>query len=90
MSAELAQVADGCAYKVRSFTGYDVNGYCFRTTSHEQRMPNRRTTNTEVYMPGLDGVEYYGRLEEIYELNFGGIKPLKPVIFNGIGLIPRW
>lgn len=82
MSAELRQIADGCAYKVKSFTGYDVNGYRFRTTSHEQRMPNRRTTSTGVYTPGSDGVDYYGRLEEIYELNFGGSKPLSPVIFK--------
>jgi len=29
-----------------------------------------------------DGVEYYGRIEEIYELTFRGCKPLKPVIFK--------
>ena len=82
MSAELRQVADGCAYRVRSFTGYDVNGYRFHTTSHEQSRPNRRTTNTGVFTPGLDGVEYYGRIEGIYELMFHGCKPLNPVIFK--------
>jgi hypothetical protein len=82
MSAELRQVADGCAYRVNSFTGYDVNGYHFHTTRHEQSRPNRRTTNTGVFMPGLDGVEYYGRIEEIYELTFHGCKPLNPVIFK--------
>ena len=82
MSAELRQVGDGCAYRVRSFTGYDVNGYHFHTTSHEQSWPNRRTTNTRVFTPGFDGVEYYGRIEEIYELMFHGCKPLNPVIFK--------
>jgi hypothetical protein len=82
MSAELRQVADGCAYRVRSFTSYDVNGYRFHTTRHEQSRPNRRTTNTGVCTTGNDGVEYYGRIEEIYELNFGGCIPLNPVIFK--------
>ena len=82
MSAELRQVADGYAYRVKSFTGYDVNGYRFHTTSHEPSRPNQRTTNTGVFTQGLDGVEYYGRIEEIYELMFHGCKPLNPVIFK--------
>ena len=82
MSVELRQVVDGCAYRVSSFTDYDVNGYRFHTTCHEQSWPNRRTTNTRVFMQGLDGVEYYRRIEEIYELMFHGCKPLNPVIFK--------
>jgi hypothetical protein len=82
LSAELRQVANGCAYRVKSFGGYDVNGYHFHTIRHEQGRPNRRTTNTGVFVPGDDGLEYYGRIEEIYELMFHGSKPLKPVIFK--------
>ena len=89
MNVELRQVADGCAYKVRSFTGYDVNGYRFHTTRHEQSRPNRRTTNTGVFTPGFDGVEYYGIIEEIYELTFHGCKPLNPVIFKCHWFHPR-
>jgi hypothetical protein len=33
-------------------------------------------------MPGLDNVDYFGRIKEIYELNFYGSKPLTPVIFK--------
>ena len=33
-------------------------------------------------MPGDDGLEYYGTLEEIYKLEFHGSVPLKPVIFK--------
>jgi hypothetical protein len=33
-------------------------------------------------MTTFDGSEYYGRLEEIYELEFHGSKPLKPVVFK--------
>ncbi|CAO2143617.1 unnamed protein product [Urochloa humidicola] len=82
MSAELRQIANGCAYRVRSFSCYDVNGYRFRTKSHEEKMPNRRTTNTGVCTPALDGLEYYGIIEEIYELDFDGSKHLNPVIFK--------
>ena len=82
MSAELRQLADGFDYGVMSFADYDVNGYRFHTTSYEQGRPNRRTTSTGVFTPGPDGLDYYGRIEEIYELNFHGSKPLTPVIFK--------
>lgn len=82
MSAELRQVAAGFSYRVLSFTGYDVNGYRFHTRTYEEGRPGRRTTNTGVLTPGLDGVEYYGIVEDIYQLNFHGSKPLTPVIFK--------
>jgi hypothetical protein len=82
MSANLRQVADGFAYRGRSYSVYDVNGYHFCTTSYEASRPNRKTTNTRVFTPGLDGVEYYGIIEEIYELSFHGFKPLNSVIFK--------
>ena len=82
MSAELRQVADGFGYRVKSFNVYDVNGYHFHTTTYKQSRPNRRTTNTGVFTPGQDGVEYYRRVEEIYELKFHGSVPLTPVVFK--------
>ena len=85
ISGELRQVANGCAYRVKSFTGYDVNGYRFYTASHEQSLPNRRTTNSRVFTPDTDGLDYYGRIEGIYELSFANAvasKPLSPVIFK--------
>ncbi|TVU06963.1 hypothetical protein EJB05_47000, partial [Eragrostis curvula] len=36
MNAELRQVSNGCDYRVRSFNGYDVNGYRFHTTTYEE------------------------------------------------------
>jgi len=82
MSAELRQVADGFSYRVKLFNVYVVNGYRFHTMRYEQSRPNRRTTNTGVFTPGQDGVEYYGRVEKIYELKFHGSVPLTPVIFK--------
>ena len=74
MSAELRQVANGFAYRVKKYSGYDVNGYRFRTTHYDKSRPNRKTTCSGVFTPGLDNVDYFGRIEEIYELNFYGSK----------------
>jgi hypothetical protein len=82
MSAELRQVANDFAYRVKKYSGYDVNGYRFRTTNYDQSRPNRKTTCSGVFTPGLDDVDYFGRIKEIYELNFYGSKPLTPVIFK--------
>ena len=82
MSAELRQVADGFSYRVKSFNIYDVNGYRFHTMRYEQSRPNRRTTNIGIFTPGQYGVEYYGRVEEIYKLKFHGFVPLTLVIFK--------
>lgn len=82
ISAELRQVADGFNFRVMSCNVYDVNGYRFHTTSYEQSRPHRRTTNTGVMTPGTDGKDYYGILEEIYELQFRGAEPFSPVIFK--------
>jgi hypothetical protein len=80
MSAELRQVANGFAYRVKKYSRYDVNGYHFCITNYDQSRPNRKTTCSGVFTPSLDDVDYFGRIEEIYELNFYGSKPLTPVI----------
>jgi hypothetical protein len=81
MSAELRQVANGFAYRVKKYSRYDVNGYRFCTTNYDKSRPNRKTTYSGVFTPGLDNVNYFGRIEEIYELNFygsvGGLRPPK-------------
>lgn len=81
MNPELRQVSVGFD-SVMSYGAYDVNGYRFHTHRHEQNRPNRRTTNTGVCTKGSDGNEYYGRIEEIYEVTFPGRKKLKPVLFK--------
>jgi hypothetical protein len=82
MDGELKQVARGFATRVKSFTVYDVNGYRFRIRSHEENRPNLKTTCTGVHTPGNDDRDYYGIVEEIYELNFEGPQALKPVVFK--------
>jgi hypothetical protein len=82
MSAKLRQVANDFAYMVKKYSGYNVNGYHFRTTNYDQSRLNRKTMCSGVFTPDLDEVDYFGRIEEIYELNFHGSKPLTPVIFK--------
>lgn len=83
MNEELRTVAMGFHYKVLRYDTYDVNGYRFRTRIHEESRPNRKTTNSGV-LTVCNGVEYYGVLEEIYELQWkrvGGPHP-KVIIFK--------
>ena len=82
ISVKLRQVAKGFDYKVLSFNAYDVNGYRFHTTRYDQSCPNPRTMNTGVFTPGTNQEEYYGTVEEIYELDYRGSKALNPVIFK--------
>jgi hypothetical protein len=74
---------------VKSFTGYDVNGYRFHTTRYEENRATQKTTNSGVCVPGTNGLDYHGRVEEIYELEFDGDKPLKPVMFKCHWFNPR-
>jgi hypothetical protein len=82
MRAELRQVVNDFAYRVKIYYGYDINGYHFRTTSYDQSRLNQKTTCSGVFTPDLDEVDYFGQIKEIYELNFHGSKPLTPVIFK--------
>ena len=78
----MRQIANGFDFKVRTFQKYDINGYCFRTASKELSMPGRKTTNSGVSAIGEGGVEYYGRLEEVYELHYYGENPPNVVVFK--------
>ena len=88
MDAELRQVANGFDYKVRSFDNYDINGYRFHTNGKELSMSDRKSTNFCVSTIGEGGVEYYGRVEAIYELQFYGDNPPNVVIFRCYGSSP--
>jgi hypothetical protein len=72
---------------VKSYTDYDVNGYRFHSSRHEQTRPGRKTTNSQVFTPGTNGVEYYGIIEEIYELEYEGRYLLLLSYSSATGLI---
>jgi hypothetical protein len=63
MSVELRQVVDGFAYRVRTFSRYGINGYCFHTTSYDQSCPIKKTHVLEFLWPTLT------RLSIMEELN---------------------
>ena len=70
------------------FQKYDINGYRFRTASHEQSQPGRKTTNSGV-LTVCNGVEYYGILE-VYELHYSGDNPPKVIVFKCHWFDPKY
>ena len=82
MDAELRQVANGFDYMVRSFDKYDINGYRFHTYGKELSMADRKSTNCCDSAIGEGDIEYYGRVEAIYELQFYGANPPNVVVFK--------
>src|SRR3954467_12366566 len=88
MDAKLRQVANGFEYKVLTYEKYDINGYRFRTAGKEKKMVDRKTTNSGVSAIGDGGTEYYGRVEEIYELLFYGENPPNAVVFKCHWFLP--
>lgn len=86
MTEDLKQVAAGCHTRVKTYNTYDVNGFRFRTHSHEKERPNAATINSGLVTVGEgengETTEYYGYIKEIIEVSFDGIRPLSLVLFN--------
>ena len=82
MSLALRCVGQTFDRHLKSFDVYDVNGYRFRTRSYEEKRGNLKTTCTGVRTPSTDGLDYYGIVEQILELDFGKFLGCKPVMFK--------
>ena len=83
MTDELRCVSQGCNRRVLTYEKYDVNGYRFHTEFHQKNRPNPKTINIGVFTRGADDTDYYGRLENVYELTFGMTNvELKLVVFK--------
>ena len=89
MKSELRKIARGFDHSVEAFNSYDVNGYRFQTHQYTTSRPNAKTINSGVVCQGDDGLHYYGRVEGIYELNYGFHKGLNPVVFKCHWFDPR-
>lgn len=50
--------------------------------ANPRQMPGRKTTNSGVSDIGEGGVEYFGRLKEVYEVHYYGENPLEVVVFK--------
>ena len=89
MNPLLRKIAKGFDHSVDSLNSYDVNGYRFQTHKHTTARPNKKTINSGVVCQGDDGLHYYGRVEGIYELDYGFDKGLNPVVFKCHWFDPR-
>jgi hypothetical protein len=67
----LSLLSLGPERKVKCYNGYFVNGYVFHTEEYEH---GRKTYNSGVCIKGSTSsefeVDYYGRLEEVVELQY--------------------
>ena len=70
MTDELKCVSQGFDPDVTKYEKYDVNGFRFHTETHQKGRANPKTVNTGVFTRGADDFDYYGRLENVYELTF--------------------
>ena len=82
MNPLLRKIARGFSHTVDSFKSYDVNGYRFQTHEYTTNRPNKKTINSGVVCQGDDGLHYYGRVEGIYELNYGFDKGLNLIVIR--------
>src|SRR3954464_1862407 len=90
MSDELKCVSQGCNSVVIKYEKYDVNGFRFHTETHQKGRPNAKTVNTGVFTKGADSLDYYGRLENVYELTFNRTNvELNLVVFKCHWFDPR-
>ena len=90
MTEDLRCVSQGCNRDVRMFEKYDVNGYRFHPEFHQNNRPNAKTINTGVFTRGDDEFDYYGRLQNVYELTFNNTPlELKLVVFKCHWFDPR-
>jgi hypothetical protein len=70
MKPEFKKIANGFSYSANSYNACDVS------------QPNWKTINSRDVCEGPDGIHYYGRVEGIYELNYGFDKGVNPVVFK--------
>jgi hypothetical protein len=84
MPDDLRCVSLGFDSRVNKYEKYDVNGYRFHTEYHQKHRPNAKTVNTGVFTKGQDAFDYYGRLQDVYELTFNKLPchELKLVVFK--------
>jgi hypothetical protein len=87
MSDELVQVANGFDLRVKSFTGYDVNGYRFHTVTYEQSRPHQKTKTTEFLRPTLMASTTMGELRKSINFHFMEINLLLLFYSSATGLI---
>ncbi|XP_071728157.1 uncharacterized protein [Rutidosis leptorrhynchoides] len=69
-SNELLSLAEGPVGSANYYTACNVNGVRFVVRDRDER---RTTQNSGIATPGIDVPMYYGQLEDILELHYGGL-----------------
>ena len=83
MTDELKCVSQGFNHDVMKYEKYDVNGFRFHTETQQKGHANPIKVNTGVFTRGADDLDYYGRLENVYELTFNRMNvQLNLVVFK--------
>ena len=71
-SITISRLAEGPLRQVTSWIAYDINGYTYYTHAKDSKYVNQ---NSGVRIEALDGVgrkiQYFGIIEEIWELDYG-------------------
>jgi hypothetical protein len=59
-----------------TYQGYDINGYTFYTEQHDKKSTYQNSgVCVDAYdVTGQDKSMYYGKIQEIWELDFHGFK----------------
>jgi hypothetical protein len=90
MTNELRCVSQGYNRDIMKYEKYDVNGFCFHTETHQKGRANPKTVNTGVFTRGAGALDYYERLENVYELTFNHTnRQLNLVVFKCHWFNPR-
>lgn len=79
----LIELSKGPFKRVTTYSGYIVNGYRFHTRTHARDMS---TVNSGVCVKGtcynVDESDYYGLLEDVLQLEYGGFPSKKTFLFS--------
>ena len=87
MSDELKQVANGCDVRVKSFTGYDVNGYRSTQQVTSRFGPNEKPQIAEFVRPALMASTIMVELRKSMNSHFMETNLLNMSCSNATGLI---
>nr|ABA94306.1 transposon protein, putative, CACTA, En/Spm sub-class [Oryza sativa Japonica Group] len=71
----LQRLARGPSWDVDTWQGYDINGYTFYTVTHDEKSTVQNSgVRIDAYQDQVGSSTYYGRIEQIWELNYLNFK----------------
>ena len=70
---DIYALAHGPSTNVATYQAYDINGYTFYMEKKDKNSDDQNSRVTVEAMTGNVIERYYGRVEEIWELNYSGL-----------------